>query len=1000
VSRLSTDQTVIAYPEGERTILALLPSEVVDHGIGRPPEGYELGSLLGRGGEGEVYEARQLSFGRTVAIKSLRAGRDDQRQRVRFQAEAAITALLEHPNIIPVHDLCVDAAGVPQLVMKRVSGRTWRAIIESGSATGDEHVEILLKVCDALEFAHGQGMLHRDLKPENVMVGEHREVLVMDWGCAAHLGPQSPHPLIPLLSNMSGTSGTPSYMSPEQARAEHTACGPWSDVYLLGACLYHALAGSAPRGGNDVRGILASAMCGDPLDEPGVRAGKRVSLELAAIAMAALQPDLSKRTPTVTAFAKGLRRYLEHREVLDLVADARREHEVARAGGTNADDSFRRAICTVEQAVRLWPELLSARRLQVAVGLDAARHACAAGAVQQAQRLAEATQVAAKRLGDAEAMQQASRVAAQASAQELLGQRRERHQRALRLGTAGAVICAVLSLSIGMLLVWRESQRTTLALAAAEANLAQANHERQAREAGERIAMPALLAQARELAQQRRFAEGIPLVETARGFAPTDPQPLIRKAQLLIALARRAEAVVALDAALALQSDADVVELRRWCTESPVDVEARLAAVLVRMGARAEASALNLAADKRLALALAHLRQAWPALPENRVLVQSDGTLSLNLIADVLRIDSLEPLRGLPIAVLDITGQLQVRDLGPLRDLPLKSLTARGTGVRDFSIVRGLPLRRLYLGWYPEGFTLAMVRGLELEALDAPGSGSADLSPLAGMPVRELRLYGCDKLSDLSALKTMPLELLTLEAPKSGVRTLTDLSPLAGKSLAEISLPYQLGVSSVEALRGQPLHRVVLHGTSVSDLSPVMGPALRHIATGLAPVSDLRPLLSTKVEIADFSPQNVRHGLDSLLSLPSLRRVCGYQPDDFQRWQRLAAALAEANPGFPWSITAVFKDGHVSEARVLYPLASLAPLAQETELRVLHLVGTTSDVRPLSGLRLVELVWSPSKDVLGVEVLRQMSSLQRIGSSAQALQPAAEYWRDYASGRR
>jgi len=993
----TTDKTVLAYPEGECTILAEF-RDLVAASPRQAPTGYEVGNLLGRGGEGEVHEANQLAFGRTVAIKTLRPGHDDERHVQRFQAEAAITAMLEHPNIVPVHDLCRDPQGFPQLVMKRVSGRTWRAIIEAGSATVDEQVEILLKVCDAVEFAHGLGMLHRDLKPENIMVGNHGEVLVMDWGCAAHVGPQRPHPFVPLLCELSGASGTPSYMSPEQARADHAACGTWSDVHLLGASLYHVLTGSAPRRGADVRGILASAMCGDPIDDPSVRAGKRVSLELGSVALAALHPDPAKRTTTVQGFAQALRRYVEHREVHTLVANARQEHEQARAGGAGsraADDGYRRALSTIEQAVRLWPELVSARRLEVSIGLDAARHAAATGALQQALRLAQATHGAADRLGDGKLSQQASELAEQATVQQSHLQRREQTQRRMRVIAMVAGLCAVMSLVIGIVLVWRESARTAVALNTAEANLLRANSEHAARQAGERLAAPALLAQARELAQQRQFAEGLPLADAAIGFAPSDPQPLLLKAQLLIALARRAEAVIVLDAALAIRPDANVSELRRLCAESPINADARMAEVLVRMGARAVASTLHVSADQRTALAISHLRQAWPSLPATSVRTGRDDMLTVILTAGDVLINSLEPLRGLPISSLDITGQKQVRDLGPLVGLPLTFLAARFTGVRDFSPLQKLPLRRLYLGWYESGFDVTKVRGLQLEALDAPCFSTVDLAALAGMPLKELRLWGCDQLRDISALKNMPLEQLTLAAPDAGTRTLSDLSPLAGLMLTELNLSWQQGVTSLEPLRGQQPKRLVLHGTSVKDLSPVMSPLLRHLAAGFAPITDVRPLLTTQIESLDFSPQYVTQGLDELISLPSMRAICGYKPDDFRRWRQLCGELSEHNPGFTWFLSAVFTDGHLREARVFMPLISLAPLANYADLRVLHLTGTIGDLQPLAKLPLVELVCAPTRDAVGLAAIRTMASLLRIGTTAKTLRPAAEFWRDF-----
>ena len=992
----STAVTIRSDETGDLTI-PLACALVVPGGV--PEPGYQLGSMLGRGGEGEVHEARQLAFGRTVAIKTLRRDIADPRQLRRFQAEAAITALLEHPNIVPVHDLRSDAEGRPQLVMKRVSGRNWREVLEAGGLTVDEHVAILLKVCDAVEFAHGTGVLHRDLKPENIMVGAHGEVLVMDWGCAAHLGPEAPHPDIPLVAGLDGLSGTPVYMSPEQARGDHAACGPWSDVHLLGAILYRILTGTVPRQGTDVRGIVAAAACGEPVPDPGTRITRRLSVELSAIAMAALHPEAAQRTRSVTEFAAALRRYLEHREVLELVAEARRQHEAAMSGGPAADDAFRRGLCAVEQAVRLWPELLPARRLLVTVGIDAAAHAGVTGALRQSVRLAEAAAAAAVRLGDDAAAQRAQRIAVQSAADETRGQQRERALRRVRTIAAAAAIVALLSLAAGMLLSRRESQRTAAALAVAQANLEQAERERAERVAGERRAGPALLAQARELAQARRFADGIPLAETAAGFLPGDPRPLQLKAELLIALGRRPEAVVALDALLALTPDPMLAELRQLCATPPADAEARIADVLMRLGAGAAAGELNLASDRRVALATAQLRLHWPALPAGSVRALPDGTLQLRLGSSELRIDSLEPLRGLPIASLDISGQERLRDLAPLAGLPLTTLVARTTGVRDFSPLRGLPLRRLQLGWYERGFDLGMVRGAPLEVLEAPGANLVGLPELAGMPLRDLRLFGCNRLSDLSALRDLPLDILTLEAPKTGSQALSDLTPLAGKPLVELNLSWQRGVCDVAPLRGAPLRRVVLNGTGVADLAPVLSPALRVLAIGATPVSDVRALAQLPLDSFDCSPQSLKLGLEDVLRLPNLRQVCGFRAADFPQWLQLSRALTDANPDYPWTGTGAFRDGRLVELRLTCPLRSLAPLADLHDLRILQLGGTPTDLRPLADLPLEELVCTPSRTAAGLDALRSKASLLRMGSSPQTLRPAAGFWREFDASR-
>jgi hypothetical protein len=988
----STKQTDHGIPAAECTVP--LPSLDAVVGIRPSATGYALGNLLGRGGEGEVHEACQLSFGRMVAIKTLRTGNDDLRQVQRFQAEAAITALLEHPNIIPVHDLRDDVAGRPQLVMKRVTGRNWRTLLMTTPMTVDEHVGILLKVCDAMEFAHSQGVLHRDLKPENIMVGEHGEVLVMDWGCAVHVGPERPHPDVRLLHELHGASGTPAYLSPEQASGDHAACGPWSDVYLLGGMLYHVLAGHPPRHGEDVRGLIADAVCGNPIPEPTPRDGKRLSSELTAVAMAALHPDPAKRTRSVTGFAVGLRLYLEHRAVLDLVNEARREQQVALAGGPAAEDAYRRALCAVEQAVRLWPELVAARRLQLALGLDTARYALGVGSLRAAVHQAQVTAAAAERFGDTQTAQQAGRLAAQAKAREVAVANRERSLHRLRRTAVIAAAAAGVILLSGVVLLWRASSRTAEALAEAQSNLELAASERRERIDSEHQAAPALLAQARELAGQRRFADGLPLTDLAAVFAPADPQPLLLKAELLIAMGQRSAAVAILDAALALGADADARELRRLCADPPADVEARLAKVLVHMGAGAAAAALNLAAGQRVELAIAQLRRQWPTLATGAVRAQPDDTLAVQLQASELRIDSLEPLRGLPVSWLDVTGQDRLRDLTPLADLPLVTLVARMTGVRDFSVLRRLPLRSLQLGWYDGGFDLDQVRGLRLEQLDAPGTGATDLGALAGMPLRELRLWGCDRLADISAVGPMPLEIFSLEAPRTGSRALSDLSPLRGKSLSELGLSWQQAVTDLSPLQGMTPRRINLNGTAVANLAPVISPALRNVAIGMTRVSDLRPLLDLPIETLDCSPQSIKTGLDEIIALPSMRAVCRYKPADFRCFLDALRAIADADPAFPWAATAGFSEGRLVELRLPNAIRTLDPLAGLVDLRILHLSGQPDDLRPLAKLHLVELVVNPARQAQGLDGLRQMTTLQRIGSSAQTVRPAADFWRD------
>ncbi|MCH7729143.1 MAG: serine/threonine protein kinase, partial [Planctomycetes bacterium] len=140
---------------------------------------YDLIKLLGEGGMGMVYSARQASIDRTVAVKMLKPKTaSDETQRNKFLAEAVVTGDLEHPNIVPIYDLGKNNQGSLFYAMKRVQGTPWDEVIAEKSLP--ENIEIFMKVADAVGFAHSRMIIHRDLKPENVMLGSYGEVLVMD----------------------------------------------------------------------------------------------------------------------------------------------------------------------------------------------------------------------------------------------------------------------------------------------------------------------------------------------------------------------------------------------------------------------------------------------------------------------------------------------------------------------------------------------------------------------------------------------------------------------------------------------------------------------------------------------------------------------------------------------------------------------------------------------------------------------------------------------------
>jgi serine/threonine-protein kinase len=203
---------------------------------------YELVEPSGEGGMGIVYLARDRDLDRDVALKVLRADTPTAGERERILREARILASLEHPGIVPVHDVGTLPDGRLFYVMKRVRGEGFDELVR-GARTRTELLRAFLQICDAVSFAHAAGVVHRDLKPQNIMVGPFGEVLVLDWGLA-RARPESPTGLVPDADVATGSgAGTSGYMAPEQIRGE---ADERTDVFGLGGILFFLLERAHP----------------------------------------------------------------------------------------------------------------------------------------------------------------------------------------------------------------------------------------------------------------------------------------------------------------------------------------------------------------------------------------------------------------------------------------------------------------------------------------------------------------------------------------------------------------------------------------------------------------------------------------------------------------------------------------------------------------------------------------------------------------------------------
>jgi serine/threonine protein kinase/tetratricopeptide (TPR) repeat protein len=315
------------------------PSELAlgDHlsdqlGDGVQIDHYRLVRVLDKGGMGLVYEAVDEHLDRSVALKVvLRKGHPHVLHR--FRAEARVTGRLEHPNIIPAHDLGVDANGRTYFTMKLVRGETLKQRLQQwreqplNPSMLFEMLSIMLKVCDALAFAHSRGVIHRDIKPANIMIGEFGEVLVMDWGVARVGTPEEARreaeaPVDPAdrgtrtrLTAYGSIIGTPRYMPPEQADADADAVGPWSDIYSVGVVLYELLTGTTPFEGSDVSQLLRDSIRGE-IEPPAARAPERgIPPELASVAMKALATQPEDRYRSMPLMKRDIELFLEGRSV-------------------------------------------------------------------------------------------------------------------------------------------------------------------------------------------------------------------------------------------------------------------------------------------------------------------------------------------------------------------------------------------------------------------------------------------------------------------------------------------------------------------------------------------------------------------------------------------------------------------------------------------------------------------------------------------------------------
>jgi eukaryotic-like serine/threonine-protein kinase len=314
------------------------PDDGDDAPIGSSSRRYRWLGEVNRGGMGVILGARDPVIGRRVAIKVLRPEFErDDRVLDEFSQEAQVTGQLDHPNIVPIYDFGTSDKS-PFMVMKWVAGKSLAELASADRERGPDQlksfVQIVLRVCDALSFAHSRGVIHCDLKPENVMVGDHGQVYLMDWGMAliksaqrdlarrpapdgeeadAALAWDTTDSLVTTAIGLEGrvgqARGTPAYMAPEQVFGLLDEIDERTDVFGVGGVLCEILLGEPP---NNQRTLVGSGTPGRHWRPPSESAlWSQLPPELCRIASKALAPKREDRYPSIAALRTDLEQFLE-----------------------------------------------------------------------------------------------------------------------------------------------------------------------------------------------------------------------------------------------------------------------------------------------------------------------------------------------------------------------------------------------------------------------------------------------------------------------------------------------------------------------------------------------------------------------------------------------------------------------------------------------------------------------------------------------------------------
>ncbi|BBM86265.1 serine/threonine-protein kinase [Candidatus Uabimicrobium amorphum] len=328
---------------------------------------YQNYEEINRGGMGIIYKAEQTKLKREIAIKKTLPGADKNK----FLAESLVTAYLEHPNIVPVHEIDHAESNEVLLAMKLVKGISLKELLypktpEQKNKAQEydfiKYLQILFDVCNAIEYSHSKGIVHCDLKPDNIMIGDFGEVLVMDWGIAIDVKENPEQRRTVHKSQITTPLGTPCYMPPELAEGRGKDISYTTDVYLIGGILCEILNRKPLHTGESIWKVLLAAK-----ESKAVIFDKDIPLELQQICHKATAKENKDRYPSVSDFKKELTNYLQRRESIEITQQAEKmfvnsKHIIQEQGDYNDGEwyslyeNLSQCIALFHQAHKKWPD--------------------------------------------------------------------------------------------------------------------------------------------------------------------------------------------------------------------------------------------------------------------------------------------------------------------------------------------------------------------------------------------------------------------------------------------------------------------------------------------------------------------------------------------------------------------------------------------------------------------------------------------------------------------